>query len=103
MYSTLLSYIATTVEPTNGLPSQVGQLDLHRRLLARLVLCLRRHDFDVEDALFRRHDHLAHLGVDPAVGDGHRLDEEVRHVPLDDGDLLLDALALQPDAPCGGR
>ena len=77
---------------------EVGQLDLHVGLLARLVLRLRRRHLDVQDPLFRRHDHLAHLGVHPAIGDGDGLDEEVRHVALDDGDLLLDALALEPAA-----
>ena len=30
-----------------------------------------------------------------AIGDCQRFDEEVRHVDLGDGDLLLDALALE--------
>ena len=93
--------MVTTVEPTNGLP-QVGQLDLDRGLLARLVLCLRRLDRDVEHALLRRHDDLAHLVVDLAAGDRQRLDEEVGHVAWDDADLLDRALALQRTT-LGGR
>ena len=34
-----------------------------------------------------------------AIGDRRRFDEEVRHVDLGDGDLLLDALALEPNLP----
>ncbi len=49
-----------------------------------------------EHALLRRHDDLLDLGVHLAAGDRHRLDEEVRHVLLHDGDLLDGALALQP-------
>ena len=47
------------------------------------VACRGQH-LDVQHPLLRRHDDLLRLGVHLAVGDGDRLDEEVRHVLLHD-------------------
>ena len=74
---------------------EAGELDLDLRLLARLVRRLRGLDRDVDDPRLGRNDDLAGLVVDLAVGDRQGLDEEVRHVPRDDADLLDRALAAQ--------
>src|SRR5688500_3017474 len=68
---------------SDRLAMAIVDLDLPRRLLAGLVLLLRRLHLDVEDALLRRDDDFAHLGMNPAAVDGDRLDEEVGHVALD--------------------
>ena len=96
MYSTDLSYIVSTVEPTNVLAAEVGQLDLHLRLLAGLYSCC-DGSTSTFSTRFSGGTTISFVSlIDLAVGDRHRFDEEVRHVLLDDGDLLDRALALQP-------
>ena len=80
-----------------GLAVGPGKLHLDPGLLAGLVGLLRGLDRDVDDPRFGRDDDLAHLVVDPAVGDREGLDEDVRHVARDDADLLDRALAPEVD------
>ena len=96
MYSTDLSYIVSTVEPTKFSPLESVRWTFTLPFSPGLYSCLRRQHLDVEHPLFRRHDDFLRLAIDLAAADRHRFDEEVRHVLLHDGDLFDRALALQP-------
>ena len=80
----------------------VGDLELDNGMLPGLVGFGRRKQIDVEDALGGRDVDVADFGVDAAVGDGDRFDEEVRHVFGSDVDGTTVLLPVRWRT-CGGR
>ena len=72
----------------------VGQFDLDLRVGTRFVFGLRRQNLDVDDPLLGGDDDFASLLVVLAVRDREGFEEEVRHILLNDDDILDRVLSL---------
>ena len=72
----------------------VGQFDLDLRVGTRFVFGLRRQNLDVDDPLLGGDDDFASLLVVLAVRNREGFEEEVRHVLLNDDDILDRVLSL---------
>ena len=98
MYSTALSYIVSTSEPTYGSPVSSVTLTVTLAFCAGLVLLGRGRHLHVQHALGRaERPPRGPCCTTFAAVDRQRLDEEVRHVLLGDLDRLERALAFQPN------